>query len=100
MRVITGADAPQTPMEAACAPYMRTLEASTYASVVPDRKPVVKFHQRPAGAKAAVALSMSFYLLRRRGARGGEIYERTANGWSLLYRVEEGTASADLPWRR
>ncbi|MEU1254822.1 hypothetical protein ABZ445_16230 [Streptomyces chartreusis] len=82
-----------TSMEAQCAPHMAKLKAEAFATVVPDRKPPVKCHAGIGLAKLAVGYEQYG------GARGGEIYERTADGWSLLYRVEAGTPTSQLPWK-
>ncbi|MEU3986118.1 hypothetical protein AB0F77_39680 [Streptomyces sp. NPDC026672] len=80
-------------MEAQCAPYRGKLQAAPFATIIPDRRPEVKYHAGIGLAKLAVAYHTWG------GARGGEIYERTADGWELIYRVEEGTSSDELPWR-
>ncbi|MGW2950745.1 hypothetical protein [Streptomyces eurythermus] len=80
-------------MEAQCAPYRAKLKAEPFASIVPGRRPEVKYHAGLGLAKLAVAYPSWG------GARGGEIYERTVDGWSLLFRVERGTSSDQLPWR-
>ncbi|CAM5406155.1 hypothetical protein ACTFBT_01060 [Streptomyces microflavus] len=77
-----------------CAPYRAKLKAEPFASIVPDRRPVVKVHAGIGLAKLAVGYEEF------KGARGGEIYGRTADGWELLYRVESGTQFEDLPWRK
>jgi hypothetical protein len=80
-------------MEEQCAPYLAKLNPEPYATIVPDRKPVVKFHAGLGLAKHAVSYQTWG------GARGGEIYSLGVDGWrQLLYRVEAGTATADLPW--
>jgi hypothetical protein len=92
-----------TAMEEQCAPYLAKLHPEPYATIVPDRSPEVKFHAGLGRAKSAVAYREQYVcgddLLRQRVARGGEIYELSETGWRLLYRVESGTATADLPWR-
>ncbi|HLL34178.1 MAG TPA: hypothetical protein VK545_09865 [Streptomyces sp.] len=80
-------------MEAQCAPHVAKLKAEPFATIIPDRRPPVKCHAGVGLAKLAVAYQTWG------GARGGEIYERTADGWSLLYRVEAGTPAEELPWR-
>ncbi len=80
-------------MESACAPYRARLKAEPFASIVPDRRPELKLHAGIGLAKLAVAYTSWG------GARGGEIYERTADGWTLLYRVEAGTSTDALPWK-
>ncbi|WP_328967923.1 hypothetical protein [Streptomyces sp. NBC_00239] len=80
-------------MEAQCARYRAKLKSEPYASIVPGRRPEVKYHAGLGLAKLAVGYQ-GF-----RGARGGEIYEYTPDGWTLLYRVESGTPMAELPWR-
>lgn len=82
-------------MEAQCAPYRSRLKAEPFATIIPDRRPEVKYHAGLGVAKLAVA-----YQTWGRTVRGGEIYERTADGWSLLYRVEAGTPANELPWRK
>jgi hypothetical protein len=80
-------------MEAQCAPYHSRLRAAPFATIIPDRRPEVKYHAGIGLAKLAVAYQSWG------GARGGEIYERTADGWTLLFRVEAGTSADELPWR-
>lgn len=81
-------------MEAACAMYLRKLTAKPpYASIIPDRRPVVKCHSNIGLAKLAVGYSAWG------GVRGGEIYRRTDDGWELVFRVESGTPASELPWR-
>lgn len=80
-------------MESECAAYLRNLDVAPFATIVPDRWPAVKFHGGLGRAKSALTYRGWG------GARGGEVYERTSHGWALLYRVERGTAAADLPWR-
>ncbi|MFG3014344.1 hypothetical protein ACGFZB_28775 [Streptomyces cinerochromogenes] len=80
-------------MEAQCARYRSKLKAEPFATIIPDRHPEVKYHAGIGLAKLAVAYQTWG------GARGGEIYERTADGWSLLFRVEAGTPANELPWR-
>jgi hypothetical protein len=80
--------------EAQCAPYRSRLKAKPFATIIPGRRPEVKYHAGLGVAKLAVAYQT------RTGARGGEIYERTADGWSLLFRVEAGTPADELPWRK
>ncbi|GAB1326930.1 hypothetical protein [Streptomyces sennicomposti] len=82
-------------IESMCAPHRSKLKGEPFATIVPDRRPTVKYHAGIALAKLAVGWAGGYS-----GARGGEIYERTADGWSLLYRVEAGTPADDLPWRR
>ncbi|MFE6493375.1 hypothetical protein [Streptomyces sp. NPDC057748] len=81
-------------MEEECADYRSKLKADPYASIVPGRRPPVKCHAGVGLAKLAVGYEEF------EGARGGEIYERAADGWRLLYRVESGTPTADLPWNK
>ncbi|WP_405927873.1 hypothetical protein OG554_03490 [Streptomyces griseus] len=81
-------------MDDQCAPYRTKLKAEPFASIVPDRRPEVKYHAGIGLAKLAVGYNTWG------GARGGEIYGRTADGWELLYRVESGTQLEDLPWRK
>ncbi|MFJ3084439.1 hypothetical protein ACIPJG_32445 [Streptomyces halstedii] len=76
-----------------CAPYRAKLKAEPFASIVPGRRPAVKCHAGIGLAKLAVGYEES------EGARGGEIYGRTGEGWELLYRVESGTPTSQLPWR-
>ncbi|MFF1684468.1 MULTISPECIES: hypothetical protein [unclassified Streptomyces] len=80
-------------MESRCAPYRARLKAAPFATVIPDRRPEVKYHAGVGLAKLAVGYQSWG------GARGGEIYERTADGWTLLYRVESGTPADGLPWK-
>lgn len=80
-------------MEAQCARYRAGLKSDPFASIVPSRRPEVKYHAGLGRAKLAVSYPEF------EGARGGEIYERTADGWALLYRVESGTSAEELPWR-
>ncbi len=81
-------------MEAQCAPHVAKLRAEPFATIIPDRRPPVKLHAGIGLAKLAVG-----HLTWGRAVRGGEIYERTADGWELLYRVEAGTPTDELPWR-
>ncbi|MFJ6720527.1 hypothetical protein [Streptomyces sp. NPDC091259] len=80
-------------MEAQCARYRDALKYDAFASIVPSRRPEVKYHAGLGRAKLAVAYA------NWGAARGGEIYEMTADGWSLLYRVESGTPTEELPWK-
>ncbi|MGW0468294.1 hypothetical protein ACWDX6_23965 [Streptomyces sp. NPDC003027] len=86
-----------------CAPYRAKLNPAPYATIIPARTPEVKYHAGLGRAKSAVSYSGGYWdsdLGRHvNGARGGEIYERTADGWQLLFRVERGTPLEDLPWR-
>lgn len=82
-------------MEAQCAPHVKKLKAEPFATIIPDRRPAVKLHADIGLAKLAVG-----YLGWGHTVRGGEIYERTADGWSLLFRVEAGTPASELPWRQ
>ncbi|MCQ6554751.1 hypothetical protein NPS70_16320 [Streptomyces sp. C10-9-1] len=90
-------------METRCAPYRSKLKPEPYATIVPSRRPEVKYHAGLGRAKSAVGFTNG----QARDAsgrwhspvRGGEIYERTADGWELLYRVESGTPASELPWR-
>jgi hypothetical protein len=81
-------------METACAAHRSKLRTEPYATIVPDRRPPVKCHSGIGLAKLAVGDATW-----GRTVRGGEIYERTADGWELLYRVEAGTLASQLPWR-
>lgn len=81
-------------MEAQCAGYRSKLNPAPFATIVPSRRPEVKYHAGMGRAKSAVSYAVWG------GARGGEIYERTADGWALLYRVESGTPTDELPWKR
>ncbi|MGP3750853.1 hypothetical protein [Streptomyces sp. IBSNAI001] len=81
-------------IETECAPHRAKLKAEPFASIVPDRRPPVKVHAGIGLAKLAVGYQTWG------GARGGEIYERTADGWQLLFRVEAGTQTDDLPWNK
>ncbi|WP_369147089.1 hypothetical protein [Streptomyces sp. R44] len=80
-------------MSARCAPYRAKLKHQSFATIIPDRRPEVKLHAGIGLAKLAVGYQGW------NGARGGEIYELTAEGWDLLYRVEAGTSMDALPWR-
>ncbi|MEV6684419.1 hypothetical protein AB0N28_03585 [Streptomyces sp. NPDC051130] len=84
---------PQADMEAQCARYRDALKYESFASIIPARRPEVKYHVGLHRAKAAVGY------VEYESVRGGEIYERTTNGWSLLYRVESGTPAEELPWK-
>lgn len=84
---------PQPNMETQCARYRAGLKSDPFASIIPGRRPEVKYHAGLGRAKNAVAYQEF------EGARGGEIYERTADGWSLLFRVESGTPAEELPWK-
>ncbi|MEU1200155.1 hypothetical protein ABZ446_28570 [Streptomyces sp. NPDC005813] len=86
-----------TPMEARCAQYRNKLKPDPFATIVPSRRPEVKYHSGLGRAKAAVSHAGGWSM--GGNARGGEIYERTADGWSLLFRVEAGTPAVELPWR-
>lgn len=95
-----------TPMQERCAQFRNLLKGMPYASLVPSRDPVLKYHVGLGRAKSAVAWerpsrwNYSTSAFEYRGARGGEIYKRTDNGtWELLYRVEEGTTPEELPWK-
>lgn len=81
-------------MEAQCAPHLSKLRSQPFATIVPDRRPPVKCHAHIGLAKLAVGHG-GFH----NSARGGEIYELTADGWRLLYRVESGTSTDALPWK-
>lgn len=80
-------------IEAQCEPYRKKLRSQPFATIVPDRRPPVKCHAHIGLAKLAVGHGGW------NGARGGEIHELTADGWSLLYRVEQGTPTSELPWK-
>ncbi|MFD9442121.1 hypothetical protein [Streptomyces sp. NPDC060001] len=80
-------------MQDDCAPHHKKLKVEAYATIIPDRRPPVKCHAGIGLAKLAVAYQSWG------GARGGEIYRRTEAGWELLYRVESGTPSSELPWK-
>ncbi|MFB7823834.1 hypothetical protein [Streptomyces hydrogenans] len=90
-------------MATQCAPFRRKLQFEPYASIVPDRRPEVRYHPGLGRAKSAVGLTNG--LTRDASGRmvspvrGGEIYEHTADGWKLLYRVEAGSPAEELPWR-
>lgn len=94
-----------TAMEDRCAPYLAKLRSEPYASIVPARTPAVKYHAGLNRAKSAVAYSVSVrddsrrYGWRHHCARGGEIYTLGPDGWELVYRVEHGTPSDELPWK-
>lgn len=83
-------------MAAQCAPYRSKLKPAPFATIVPGRRPEVKYHAGVGPAKAAVTHAGGW---RPVDARGGEIYKRTEEGWELLYRVESGTPADELPWR-
>ncbi|WP_458085777.1 hypothetical protein [Streptomyces malaysiensis] len=85
-----------------CEKYRGRLTIESFATIVPGRCPVVKLHKGLHLAKRAVGdaavylpdqIGRSHY-----GARGGEIYQYTADGWTLLYRVEHGALVEELPW--
>ncbi|MEV4939605.1 hypothetical protein [Streptomyces zaomyceticus] len=90
-------------MAAQCSPHRSKLKFEPYATIIPDRRPEVKYHPGLGRAKSAVGYTTG----QRRDesgrwvspVRGGEIYEHTADGWELLYCVEADTPSEDLPWR-
>ncbi|MGI5404168.1 hypothetical protein ACQEVG_32900 [Streptomyces sp. CA-135486] len=90
-------------MDERCAPYRAKLNPAPFATIVPSRTPEVKYHAGLGRAKAAVGYSNGYWDEEARrtvyAARGGEIYERTSDGWELLYRVERGTPDDELPWR-
>jgi hypothetical protein len=81
-------------MESECAPHRGKLRSEPFATIIPDRRPAVKYHAGLGRAKSAVG-----WVGEWSGARGGEIYEHTADGWQLLFRVEAGTPSSELPWK-
>jgi hypothetical protein len=81
-------------MEEQCAKHRSKLRSQPFATIVPDRKPPVKCHAHIGLAKLAVGHG-GF----SNSARGGEIYEMTASGWRLMYRVESGTSTDALPWK-
>lgn len=81
-------------MEALCAEHRSKLRSQPFATIVPDRRPPVKCHAHIGLAKLAVGHG-GFH----NSARGGEIYELTADGWKLKYRVESGTPTDALPWK-
>ncbi|MEU3285618.1 hypothetical protein [Streptomyces longwoodensis] len=83
-------------MEARCAMYRDKLKPDPFATIVPGRSPEVKYHSGLGRAKAAVTHAGGWG---PGDARGGEIYKRAGDGWELLYRVEAGTPTAQLPWR-
>jgi hypothetical protein len=91
------------PMSERCAPYRSKLNPAPYATIIPSRTPEVKYHAGLGRAKSAVSYSEGYWdaEARRRVevARGGEVYERTADGWQLLYCVERGTPDEELPWK-
>ncbi|MFD5504627.1 hypothetical protein ACFWJS_33790 [Streptomyces sp. NPDC127061] len=91
------------PMSDRCAPYRSKLNPAPFATIVPSRTPEVKYHAGLGRAKLAVAYSGGYWDAKARrtvnAARGGEIYERTADGWALLYCVERGTPENELPWK-
>lgn len=77
-----------------------------FSSVVPGRYPEQKTHSDIRYAKTAVGPS---YLHRPhmvrgewccRSARGGQIYEWTGTEWRLLFDVQPGSPSCELPWRK
>jgi hypothetical protein len=90
-------------MERRCAAYRNRLKGEPFASIVPARSPELKYHGSLGRAKTAVAYNERIYdPVNRRtfdGARGGEIYRRTSDGWELAYRVEKGTPTSALPWK-
>jgi hypothetical protein len=81
-------------MEQQCAEHHHKLKAEPFATIIPDRKPAVKCHAHIGLAKLAIGWDGGFS-----GARGGELYELTDEGWKLRYRVESGTPADELPWR-
>lgn len=80
-------------MEEQCAEHRSKLRSEPFATIVPDRRPPVKCHAHIGLAKLAVGYEQYG------GSRGGEIYELTPDGWTLLYRVEAGTPTSELPWK-
>jgi hypothetical protein len=90
-------------MEERCREYAAKLDIEPYLSIVPDRYPAVKVHRTEAHAKRALSEAKHVYDWDadeyRRGARGGEIYERVQLGWLLLWRVESMTPADQLPWK-
>ncbi|MCX5201514.1 hypothetical protein OG897_08625 [Streptomyces sp. NBC_00237] len=93
-----------TKMEARCDGFRRMLQAEVFASIVPGRSPELRYHESVYGAQAAVGwelpplVSWAREETIYRGVRGGEVYWRSGDEWSLLYRVEEGSHALDLPW--
>ncbi|MFI8890531.1 hypothetical protein [Streptomyces paradoxus] len=94
----------KTPMERRCDTYRDKLKGEPFASIVPSRRPELKYHGNIGRAKSAVAYAEWIYDSRTgrnyRGVRGGEIYRRTADGWELAYRVEQGTPESEIPWKQ
>ncbi|MET9729321.1 hypothetical protein ABZZ79_01260 [Streptomyces sp. NPDC006458] len=94
----------ESPMERRCAAYRDKLKGEPYASIVPSRAPELKYHGNIGRAKQAVTYSEWIYNAETRrssrSVRGGEIYRRTADGWELLHRVEQGTPESELPWKQ
>lgn len=92
-----------TSMEDRCAPYRSKLNPAPFASIVPGRSPEVKYHAGLGRAKSAVAYTVGIRnevtCRYEQVVRGGEIYKRAADGWELLYRVEQGTPTSELPWK-
>lgn len=91
-------------MSERCAPYRNQLGGLPFASIIPSRTPAFKLHRDIGRAKSAAAYSGGHWDSASgryySGARGGEIYERTERGWELRYRVERGTPTDELPWRK
>jgi hypothetical protein len=81
-------------MEERCARY-KLPSHPAFASIIPTRHPEVKMHSGVGTAKAAVG-----YQWNHGKARGGEIHEWRDDAWHLLYRVEAGTPTTELPWRK
>jgi hypothetical protein len=82
-------------MEEQCSRY-KLPDRPAYASIIPSRySSTVKMHSGIGTAKAAIAYHRS-----AGKARGGEIHEWRDDAWHLLYRVEAGTPTTELPWRK
>jgi hypothetical protein len=68
----------------------------THMTVIPFRRPLQKAHTNLGHAKAAISYKTGW-----RGAESDmELYELKDGEWSLLWKVPEGTAYNDLPWKK
>ncbi|QNJ42041.1 hypothetical protein [Streptomyces buecherae] len=88
-----------TEMEDRCAPYLPDLGETPYATIIPERTPVVRVHTSLRLARLALGWEVPPRHGRYRGLRGGELYEHCGGGWELVHRVERGAMPDDLPWR-
>lgn len=64
-----------------------------FATIIPDRRPTVRYHVSLVQAKKAIAYKVGIHT-----ARGGELYEWYNDRWILRYRVEPQTPLVEMPW--